>query len=501
MEQILQQIRQQAAEQPRAVAVRSGDLALSYVELIADVDKVANRLIRNAVKRIGLYLDNGIDWIVTDLACAQAGITVVPLPWFFSESQLQHVMQSSNLQAVVGLEADRAKILPSGRSVRLFGDTALMLDDSVIQAGEGVSSDTAKLSFTSGTTGAPKGIPLGGALIEDVCQSIIALTRNLNIERHLSLLPYSTLLENICGIYAPLMTGKTVFAESANRLGLTSSLNIDAIRLAGVLTTTAAQSLIVTPQLLKLLCMLVEKGLINPSDLLFVAVGGGHVGSALIERARNNGIPVFEGYGLTEFASVVSLNTPGQTRSGSVGKLLPHVLLELAEDGEIILRQKSLPATAVATGDLGSIDDDGFVFIDGRKKNTLVLSTGRNVSPEWIEAELHGEPMMTQCLVFGEGEANLHALIVADSNSKTESICQSVIEINRGLPAYARISTLHRLDTPFTVGNGLLTETGKPKRAEIIRRLNPLLAKAQTVSLTPFGQKFFNLDKKEPTLC
>ena len=174
-------------------------------------------------------------------------------------------------------------------------------------------------------------------------------------------------------------------------------MTIDPIQLCEVLRETSPHSLIVTPQLLKLLCYLIENKLLDPADLKFIAVGGGHVGAQLINLARSNRLPVFEGYGLTEFSSVATLNTPTANRAHSVGKPLPHVQLCIAPDGEILLSRLNAENTKVGTGDLGSIDSDGFVYISGRKKNTLVLSTGRNVSPEWIEAELQSVDQIRQC--------------------------------------------------------------------------------------------------------
>jgi len=500
MKKILQNIRQQALKNPHALAIRSGDTAFSYVELIADIDKVAQRLHKSQINRLGVFLDNGIDWIVIDLACAVANVTVVPLPWFFSDKQLEHVIESADIDAVV---ADKHNSVLSSfdNGASFYNRSFLFRHQHGLAYRISDDFECSKISFTSGTTGAPKSIELTADIIDEVCCSVITMTSDLSIKRHLSLLPYATLLENICGIYVPLMLGKTVFAESAQHLGISASLNINPTSLAKNLIETKAQSLIVTPQLLKLLCRLVEQGVYNPTNLVFVAVGGGHVGTALIKRARNNAIPVYEGYGLTEFASVATLNTPDQCRNGSVGKALPHVLVEIADDGEILLRSKYRPTPCIHTGDLGEIDQHGFVYINGRKKNLLVLSTGRNVSPEWVEAELQGIPEVLQCLVFGEGEAALSAIVIADPAITTESICSEVIRENKRLPAYARIAVLYRVREYFSTGNGLLTETGKPKRAEIIRRLPALLENADATSLTDFVHQSQSPQVKEQTLC
>ena len=499
MKQILQQIRQQAVLRPQAMAVRSGDTAINYVELVADIDKVSRRLQQLEINRLGLSLDNSIDWIVIDLACVVAGVTVVPLPWFFSSEQINHAISEAEVDTIVSNDTSLATTAGIAYCTGIYNNTLLFKRLTGIEKCR--NSEISKISFTSGTTGTPKGIGLGASLIGDVCCSVLAMTSELPIQRHLSLLPYSTLLENICGIYLPLMTGKTVFAEPAERLGLSASLNISPSSLAQVLLTTRTQSLMVTPQLLKLLCGLVEKGLYDPVDLIFVAVGGGHVGTPLIERAYANAIPVYEGYGLTEFASVTTLNTPSQCRHGSVGKVLPHVSMEIASDGEILLRRKNQQSDFVYTGDLGRVDDDGFVYISGRKKNTLVLSTGRNISPEWVEAELQAIPFISQCLVFGDGDSTLSAAIVCQQDMSSEALCSAITQVNQRLPAYACIALVHRLSEPFSVDSNLLTETGKPRRGNILRCLPELLETAETISLSNFGQSLSIPQLKETILC
>ncbi len=501
MNRILKRIQHQAGLCPHKIAISTNGTAVSYIELIADVAKVAVRLNCLSIKRLGLYLDNGIDWIVIDLACAQIGITVVPLPWFFSTKQLSHVIDSANIDAIVSCERNPGGIAIPENQVVLFNHSVLFRCEVNHLSHNHPVVDCPKVSATSGTTGAPKSIELSSDLITDVSHSINRLIGHLPIQRHLSLLPYATLLENICGVYAPLSSGKTVFAESAKNLGLTANLMIEPKALATCLNDICPQSLILTPQLLKLLCQLVDQQLYCPASLEFVAVGGGHVGTELIDRARKCGIPIFEGYGLTEFSSVATLNTPDNYRSGSVGKPLPHVAIDITRDGEISLSHQGASSAPVFTGDLGYLDNDGYLFINGRKKNILVLSTGRNVSPEWVEGELQSLNCISQGLVYGDGDPILSALIFCPPDVDNETLTQAIYDMNQNLPPYAQIQNIARLAQPFSVANGLMTETDKPKRQAILEQLSELTKQSQTLCVPDFDQSLIPQTLQEQLSC
>jgi long-chain acyl-CoA synthetase len=361
MDKLLSNLACQASTNPDAIALQSGSISVSYETLFRDVERVAEQLRTHSIRRVGLFLDNSIDWVVIDLACALVKITVVPLPWFFSSQQLGYAVENAQLDSIVAQGVIPKIPGVGGSSFNLYASCSLhKINQHSLKTGARARPPS-KLSYTSGTTGTPKGIELSYDLIDKVCSSISELTSGLNINRHLSVLPYSTLLENICGIYAPLSQGVTVFSESAERLGLSSTLTVDPEQLASVINEIRPNSLILTPQLLKLLCVLVEMSQVDIQSLVFVAVGGARVGTSLLKRAQSLGIPVYEGYGLTEFGFVAMLNTPRDNRSNSVGKPLPHVRVSFAEEGEIILKtnikiahQKTSPTACheIHTGDL-----------------------------------------------------------------------------------------------------------------------------------------------------
>lgn len=195
-------------------------------------------------------------------------------------------------------------------------------------------------------------------------------------------------------------------------------------------------------------------------------------------------MPVYEGYGLSECASVVAVNTPHANRPGSVGKPLPHARLSFAKDGEIsvsgavfagYLGQAERPDKdgCWPTGDTGYLDADGYLYLTGRKKNMFITSFGRNVAPEWVERELTIQPPIAQAAVFGEARPWNAAVVVprtlpgADMNI---AVAQAIASANKLLPDYARVAKWVIASEPFTPHNGLLTANGRLRRSEIQSR-------------------------------
>jgi len=317
-----------------------------------------------------------------------------------------------------------------------------------------------------------------------VAASLAESTGACRDDRHLSLLPYATLLENIGGLYAPLLAGATIVAPGMAGVGMSGAAGLDIGQFMAALHRFAATTCIMIPQMLHALIAAVEQGMQCPLGLRYIAVGGASVSPVLLERAETLGLPVFEGYGLSEAASVVAVNSKNDCRQGSVGKPLPHVELKFADDGEILVRGSLFSGYLGdaphgegdywATGDIGYLDDDGFLFLSGRKKHIFITAFGRNVSPEWVERELSIESAIAQCCVFGEARPFNVAVIVArqgvDSERvEPEQVEQAVATANARLPDYAGVSAWLAADESFSVANGLWTGTGRPRREHIFK--------------------------------
>ncbi|MBA4502995.1 AMP-binding protein [Marinobacterium sp. 3-1745] len=444
-----------ARQQPDAIALQDAHASLSWGELPAAIDRVADRLERDAGQRIALLADNSRHWVLADLAALKLQRPLIPVPLFFSEEQRAHLFSRAGIDTLMTVEDDQLQI------------RRLQIPATELHPG------TAKITFTSGTTGAPKGVCLSADQQLQVAHSLAERLSGLGIRRHLCLLPLATLLENIAGVYTALLMGASVQLPPLATLGWQGSSGLNVEQLLSALHQHRPDSLITLPQILSALAATGERGTTLP-ELRFIAVGGARVGADLIRRARAQGLPAYEGYGLSECASVVSLNTPGQDSIGSAGRALGHNHLNLSAEGELLIEGNCMlgylgepPHSGVyATGDLVRVDNSGFLHIEGRRRNVIINSYGRNLSPEWVESELLAQPGIEEAVLYGEARPFNCALIHAPSLNN-DQLDAHLARINARLPDYARVRQWTRPEISMRKQSGLYTLNGRPRRAAI----------------------------------
>lgn len=464
----------------------------SRAELQREADVLSAQLRSGGGRVIATLLDNSPAWVVADRAVAQAGLVHVPLPLFFSAEQIGHALRSAGVDCLLA-PVDWAALWPGvpRQDCELAGQRLVLL--RLPAAAVCLPAGTAKISFTSGTTGAPRGVCLAASAMQQVADGLVQAMAPLRIRRHLCALPFAVLLENIAGLTAPLSQDATCIVLPLQQLGFKGSSEFDAATFHAAVVQHRPHSIILLPQMLRAWTgHLMRHGERAPDSLKLVAVGGAAVGEKLLDAARSLGIPAFEGYGLSEGASVQTLNLPGADRAGSAGRPLPHARVRIAGDGEIeiagslfagYLGDTMPPPAWWPTGDLGGIDSEGFVYVHGRKKNVLITAFGRNVSPEWVETALRSHPAVLQAVVFGDGQPALSAVLwPLQPHIGDEQLQAAVDATNASLPDYARVQRWVRAHAPFDPASGMATANGRPQRAAI------LLLHAEALGLAPHAQ-------------
>ncbi|MBU0500442.1 MAG: AMP-binding protein [Gammaproteobacteria bacterium] len=478
--ELIERIRRHAAAHPERIALEWRAGRLGYVDLASTVDRLSVELRGRGARTLAIALDNGPAWALIDLAALHAGLCLVPLPPFFSTGQMCHALKLSGAQALITDQAgplcERLGLPKSHSELRVAGRSLSWID--LPGNPHAVPAGVRKLTFTSGTTGEPKGVMLGWNHMEPVVRSLAGAVEVTPADRHLALTPLSVLLENIAGIYTSLWGGATAILPGCPEVGLAGSSRLDAVAMTLALEQYRATTAIFSPQSLQGLVESIEAGLPRPQALRFGAIGGAPVSPRLLERAAALGLPVYEGYGLSECASVVCLNTPRHNRPGTVGRPLPHVRLTLADDGEVQIAGpgfagylgESPPQGAWASGDMGAFDGEGSLRLHGRRRNLFITAFGRNVAPEWVERELTLEPAIAQAAVFGEARPWNLAVIFAAPGASESALEAAIAGANASLPDYAQVAQWITAAEPFTPLNGLLTGTGRVRREAVYRQ-------------------------------
>lgn len=448
---VLDTVKERAMRSPDMPALVSGTRTLGYGQLWEAIEATAAQWQPHALRVAGLALENSIEWCVADLAALYAGIVLVPLPPFFTVAQCKHALHSAGANGLI----------------RFLADWHI---EPLAHPPVDLPPGTAKITFTSGSTGTPKGVCLSQEGMEAVPQSLVQAIGADKARRHMAVLPLAVLLENIAGFYTTLLAGGCYHIEPAEVLGF-RGMQLQGGQLMFQLKASRATSTILVPQYAQALLAACQTSRTTLPDLQFAAIGGAKVSETLLTDAHAAGLAFYQGYGLSEMASVVAVNTPQEQKAGSVGRLLPHVRAHVSTESELVLSNPALlgyiggpvQQGEYASGDAVRMDADGFLFIDGRMDNILVTTNGRNISPEWPESELLAEPGILQTMVVGNAQAHLSALIAAAPGIDIDA---ALARANARLPEYARI-TDWRLVAPMTMAEGLITANGRLVRAKV----------------------------------
>ena len=424
MRAVFDALRAHAQAQPDAVAISEGGRSITWGRLAEAVRRAAEGFSAGP-ETVGLRLA-GIDYVIGDLAATLAGCRVVPVPGFFSDAQIAHLLADAGAELV--------SVLPAG-------DRAMSLD---------YAGGATRVIYTSGTTGRPKGVVLGDAQITASLAGLTAALQPQVGDRSLSVLPQAQLLEQVCGMFMPILAGAPVVIS---REGASSLFTGDGRALARAAFDADPTVTVLAPRQLTLWVAELRRGARPPARLRYVAVGGAPVAPALLAEARALGLPVAEGYGLSEACSVVAL-TPVDAPAGSAMQVLDGVSVSI-EDGEIVVSGPTVMQGYLhrdgqvgpwRTGDLGRMEQ-GRLQVLGRRDAMILRQSGRNIAPEWVEAEALADPAIPAAALIQTPDDQLILVAAAVAAPDMARLIARLSD----LPGYARPDHLAIVD-PRTPG-------------------------------------------------
>jgi long-chain acyl-CoA synthetase len=510
---------------------------LTWADYRADVLACAAALVEAGIRpgdRVGLLGENRVEWMIADLGIlAAAGVTVSPhaalsarqvhfemhdsgARWVFvsTAAQANKVRQVRHelpdLAGVVGFDSAAAgggveswdDFLRRGRQALGRHAAELARRESALGP-----SDLAAILYTSGTTGNPKGVMLShGNILSNVAQ-VQESEPSRPDDVVLCWLPLSHIYARTCDFYQRIVVGTQVCLSESVDTVVADIKDVQPTCISCVprfyeklLAAVGSPDPAVTSQRLR--------DLFGPR-IRFLGAGGAPLPWSIEQTLLAAGLPILPGYGLTETSPVLTFNRTTWSKPGTAGRVLPGVEIAIAPDGEVLARGpnimlgywKNPAATAEAitadgwfhTGDLGTLDADGFLTITGRKKELLVLSNGKKAIPTYLEGLLVADDCIDQAVVYGEGRHYLTALLVphwenlrkalADGGrpppaGATEAELSSlpavrdelrkrVAERLADVAGYEQVKKFHVVPQPFTVAAGELTVSLKTRRGVI----------------------------------
>jgi long-chain acyl-CoA synthetase len=554
-----------ADEQPDAVALRrrvdDAWVDITYAAFTAQVVDVARGLVASGIEpgdRIALLSRTRYEWTLFDYAIVAAGAVTVPIYETSSAEQVAWILSDSGAKAAVVEDHRHAATVTGTEDApahvwRIVADAdwpgaveALTTRGASVPAAAvherrtaARGDDLATLIYTSGTTGRPKGCELTHANLLAEVRTVITVLPEV-LDGHGSLLLFLP-LAHVFGkvVQCAVLDSRTVLGHSP-----------DAKHLLDDLGTFQPTVLLAVPRVFeKVFHGARRKAVDGGKGKIFDAAAatavawskacdaggpgaglrlrralvdalGGHVQAAVSGSApltehlghffRGVGVPVLEGYGLTETTAAISVNTMSAQRIGTVGRPIPGQTIRIADDGEILVRGPVVfrgyhgnpDATAEAvtdgwfhTGDVGELDEAGFLRITGRKKELIVTAGGKNVAPAVLEDRLRAHPLVGQVVVVGDGQPFIAALVTVDAEAlprwrrqhgKPEGdgsaadlvddpelrgeIAAAVEEANRAVSRAEQIRKFRILPGDFTEEGGELTPTLKVRRSVVTSR-------------------------------
>jgi long-chain acyl-CoA synthetase len=487
--------------------------------------------------RVAVCLRNGVSWVAVDQAALGLGLVVVPLyvednpenaAWCAGNAEAKLLIVESTRMAAAfaatGQPLPRTQVLRPDAENDPASVAKLLPPSAPAPEFRDLPDDTlATICYTSGTSGRPKGVMLShGNIIANVisCQQC-EMARPTDL--FFSILPLSHMFERTGGYYLPLSIGaRVVYARSVAQLAedLASqgpTVMFAVPRIFEKFKARIDQTVAASPAKRWLFAQCAERGWRvashngNALDSLLVpllravvakpilarlggrmrltVVGGAALDPDIAHTFIGLGLPMLQGYGMTEAAPVISVNRDDDNDPDSVGTALPGVEVKLGEGGELLARGGNVmlgywrndEATRVAidaegwlhTGDVAEIRNR-HIYIRGRVKDILVMSNGEKLPPQDAEFALLHDPLFEQVMLVGEGRPFLTLLAVTQEKDE-KTLCARANERLKSFPRWVRVRRCIATRDPWTIENGLLTPTLKLKRPLVLAKFKDSL--------------------------
>jgi long-subunit acyl-CoA synthetase (AMP-forming) len=485
-----------------AVRDREATVSLTWRELDLVARRAASGLAALGVRRggtVGLLLDNRPEFHISDLAAVMLGAVPVSIYSTSAPEQIAYIARDAGLEVVITeaghLETVRTAL--SGTDCRVVLPEELLAHEPLAEVVDADPEDLLTIIYTSGTTGPPKGVELTHRALLTATRTIGSVNGLAVGGRVICWLPLAHIAERIASHYAAVV------------FGLEVTTCADARAIGTVLREVRPTWFFAVPRIWEKLRATAQaaglEGAAARAALGLDAVQAANIGAApsapeVIEFFEGIGVPLAEIYGMSENAACCTCNPRDAIRIGTVGPALPGVELRLAEDGEVLMRSDTLmrgyrnrPADTAAaidaggwlhTGDIGSLDGDGYLRIVDRKKELIINAAGKNMSPANIEAAIKAHSgLIAQICVIGDRRPYNVALVTLDADAlagRDATALDVLAEVKRAVDAgNARLSRVEQikrftvLDGAWVPGGDELTPTHKLRRAPIADKYAP----------------------------
>ncbi|WP_082658984.1 AMP-binding protein [Mycobacterium gordonae] len=449
-----------------------GQYERTFAEIMDDVMRVGLILKKLGIKAsdpVGVAGRNGYAWLLADLSLLSVGSVPVALPVEETADDINQAAERLGLKAL--LTADLPDDDPTEGQTLAPG---IKFRSGNLPA-RAIPYGVATISFSSGTTGEKKAIALTHAGINRTI-SLSGRSWGINSDdRILVVLPFSNFQQRLlCNV--------------SIRYGAASAI-IPHPRLYQMMARVQPSVVLGPPSFFDILTRIPNWTSVFGEHIRLMLTGSAPVPPALLDFASDHEIPLYEVYGSTE-VGWISMNLPQAFKRGSSGRPVPGLSVAFDVDGELIVRSDANQARCyvwgtdpeqatfrsdgwIATGDLGYLDDDGYLVLNGRKKSILITRSGVKLNPEAIERLIDGHhTVIRSCVQLSTDHSILHGVVWIDNPQSIEehAVRAHITRINRTLPSYSRVATLmFRPATELTVESGILTGNQKLNRRAVAK--------------------------------